>query len=49
MIPPSAQHSMAERIGATVTEVNASHAVYVSQPDAVASLIKDAACGAAGY
>ena len=49
MIPPSAQHSMAERIGATVTEVNASHAVYVSQPDAVASLIKDAARGAAGY
>jgi pimeloyl-ACP methyl ester carboxylesterase len=49
MIPPSAQHSMAERIGATVTEVNASHAVYVSQPTAVAALIRDAARGAAGY
>jgi pimeloyl-ACP methyl ester carboxylesterase len=37
MIPPIAQHSMAERAGASVTEVAASHAVYVSQPDAVVS------------
>jgi hypothetical protein len=36
-------------LGATVTEANASHAVYVSQPAAVAALIKDAARGAAGY
>jgi hypothetical protein len=43
MIPPSAQHAMAERTGATVTEVPASHSVYVSQPKAVASLIKQAA------
>lgn len=43
MIPPSAQHGMAERIGATITEVSASHSVYVSQPQAVASLIKQAA------
>jgi hypothetical protein len=34
---------MAERSGATVTEVPASHSVYVSQPKAVASLIKQAA------
>ena len=43
MIPPSAQRAMAERIGATVTEVPASHSVYVSQPQAVASLIEQAA------
>jgi len=43
MIPPSAQRGMAERTGATVTEVSASHSVYVSQPEAVASLIKRAA------
>ena len=43
MIPPSAQRAMAERTGATVTEVAASHSVYVSQPNAVASLIKQAA------
>jgi pimeloyl-ACP methyl ester carboxylesterase len=40
MIPPPAQRAMAERTGATVTEVPASHAVYVSQPQTVASLIK---------
>jgi pimeloyl-ACP methyl ester carboxylesterase len=45
MIPPSAQRAMAERTGATVTEVPASHSVYVSRPDAVASLIKQAAAG----
>jgi pimeloyl-ACP methyl ester carboxylesterase len=43
MIPPPAQRAMAERAGATITEVPASHAVYVSQPQAVASLIKQAA------
>ena len=43
MIPPSAQRTMAERIGATVTETPGSHAVYVSDPAAVADLIKQAA------
>jgi pimeloyl-ACP methyl ester carboxylesterase len=43
MIPPTAQRSMSGRAGATVTEVAASHSVYVSQPAAVARLIKDAA------
>ena len=43
MIPPSAQRDMAERTGATVTEVAASHSVYVSKPEAVASVIKQAA------
>jgi len=49
MIPPAAQRIMAQRTGATVTEVAASHSVYVSQPAAVADLIKQAAQGAAGY
>jgi pimeloyl-ACP methyl ester carboxylesterase len=43
MIPPTAQRSMAERTGSTVTEVPGSHSVYLSQPEAVASLIKQAA------
>ena len=43
MIPPPAQRAMCERIGATTVEVAASHAVYVSQPDAVAALISEAA------
>ncbi|MYW01774.1 alpha/beta hydrolase [Streptomyces sp. SID3343] len=43
MIPPPAQHAMAERIGATTVEVAGSHAVYVSRPAAVADLIKQAA------
>jgi pimeloyl-ACP methyl ester carboxylesterase len=43
MIPPPVQHSMAERAGATVTEAAGSHAIYVSQPRAVADLIKQAA------
>ena len=47
MIPPPAQHTMAGRIGATVSEVAASHSVYVSQPEAVATLIAKAAAGPA--
>jgi pimeloyl-ACP methyl ester carboxylesterase len=43
MIPPLAQRAMAERAGATVTEVAGSHAVYVSQPGAVADFIASAA------
>lgn len=43
MIPPAAQASMAERIGATVVETPGSHAVYVSRPDVVANLIRNAA------
>ena len=47
MIPPAAQRAMSQRTGSTVVEVAASHSVYVSQPDAVASLIKQAASAAA--
>src|SRR5918992_5529137 len=42
MIPPQAQREMSARAGATVTEVAGSHAIYVSQPGAVAELIETA-------
>jgi len=47
MIPPDAQRAMSKRAGATVTEVKGSHAVYVSQPKAVADLIAKAATAVA--
>ncbi len=43
MIPPDAQRSMAKRAGATVVEAKGSHAIYVSQPRAVADVIRRAA------
>jgi pimeloyl-ACP methyl ester carboxylesterase len=43
MIPPDAQRAMSNRAGSTVVEVKGSHSVYISQPQAVASLIEDAA------
>jgi pimeloyl-ACP methyl ester carboxylesterase len=43
MIPPPAQRAMSERAGASVVEVSGSHSVYVSQPEAVADLIRQAA------
>lgn len=46
MIPPDAQRLMSKRAGATVVEVKGSHAVYVSQPQAVAHFIERAATGA---
>jgi pimeloyl-ACP methyl ester carboxylesterase len=48
MIPPPAQRTMAGRIGATQSEVTASHSVYVSQPETVATLIAQAAAAAEG-
>jgi pimeloyl-ACP methyl ester carboxylesterase len=42
MIPPPAQCFMAKRAGSTVVEVAGSHAIYVSQPNAVAALIERA-------
>jgi pimeloyl-ACP methyl ester carboxylesterase len=42
MIPPPAQRAMSERAGATVVESPGSHSIYLSQPDAVADLIKQA-------
>jgi pimeloyl-ACP methyl ester carboxylesterase len=43
MIPPDAQRAMARRAGSIVVEVKGSHAVYVSQPQAVATLVERAA------
>ena len=43
MIPPPAQRAMAERAGAVVTEAPGSHSIYLSRPEAVANLIKQAA------
>ena len=43
MIPPDAQRLMSRRAGATVVESAGSHAIYVSQPEAVARLIEQAA------
>jgi hypothetical protein len=37
MIPPDAQRAMSKRAASKVAEVKGSHAVYVSQPRAVAS------------
>ena len=45
MIPPPAQRIMSKRAGSTVVEVPGSHSIYVSRPDAVASLIVKAAKG----
>jgi len=47
MIPPDAQRLMSQRAGATVTEVKASHSIYVSQPKAVVKVIEEAAKNAA--
>jgi pimeloyl-ACP methyl ester carboxylesterase len=47
IIPPGAQRQMATRANAVVTEVRGSHAVYISQPEAVADAI-DAAARATG-
>ncbi len=47
MIPATAQRQMAARAGASVVETAGSHAVYVSNPQVVADLIKQAAQGAA--
>jgi pimeloyl-ACP methyl ester carboxylesterase len=46
MIPPDAR-AMSKRAGSNVVEVKGSHAVYVSQPRAVADIIAKAASGVA--
>lgn len=48
MIPVGAQRSMAKRANASVTEVGGSHAIYVSNPKAVATIIEAAAKKASG-
>lgn len=46
MIPPDAQRGMSKRAGSNVVEIEGSHAVYVSQPRAVAQVIMEAASSA---
>jgi len=46
MIPPDAQRAMSKRAGSSVTEAKGSHSIYVSQPQAVAALIEQAASSA---
>jgi pimeloyl-ACP methyl ester carboxylesterase len=45
MIAPPAQRTMSQRAGSKVTEIAASHSVFLSQPAAVAALIEQAAAG----
>src|ERR1700761_7832833 len=47
MNTPAADRTMSQRAGSTVVDVAASHSVYVSQPAAVADLIKRAASAVA--
>lgn len=42
-IHPDLMREMAERAGSETAEIKASHAVFMSQPDAVAGMIEDAA------
>jgi pimeloyl-ACP methyl ester carboxylesterase len=44
-IPPEAERSMAARAGAQTVEVDASHSIALSQPTAVADLIRSAVAG----
>jgi pimeloyl-ACP methyl ester carboxylesterase len=45
MIPPDAQRAMSQRANAKVSETAASHSVYISQPEAVATIIEAAVKG----
>ena len=44
-IPPDAERSMAARAGAQTIEIDASHSIALSQPKAVADLIRTAVAG----
>ena len=46
MIAPELQRFISKRAGSKVVEIKGSHAIYVSRPDAVATLIEKAAKGA---
>ncbi len=48
VIPPATQRSMAERAGATISEVDASHVSMVSQPQAAIDAILAAAAAVGG-
>jgi hypothetical protein len=49
MILPAAQRFMSQRAGATVVEAAGSHAIFLSQPAAVADLIARAAKESLAY
>lgn len=49
MIPPSVQRTMASRMVAEVVETPGNHAIYVSRPDVVAGLIRQAASAVAAH
>jgi len=42
-IPPDAERHFAERMGATIVEVDAGHLAMVTHPDTVVGLIEEAA------
>jgi pimeloyl-ACP methyl ester carboxylesterase len=44
-LSPALQRWMYKRAGSKVTEIKASHSVYISQPEAVAKVIEEAALG----
>jgi pimeloyl-ACP methyl ester carboxylesterase len=48
VIPPAAQNGMAARARATIRTIPGSHAVYVANPQPIASLIEEAARSKAG-
>lgn len=48
MIAPAVRRIMSQRAGATVVECAGSHAIYVSQPEAVAAIIRRSAQACAG-
>lgn len=45
MIPPEAQRSMSKRAGSKVVESPGSHSIFISRPETVVELIKEAAQG----
>jgi pimeloyl-ACP methyl ester carboxylesterase len=48
VIPPGAERIMAERAGATTTEIESSHVAMISHADEVTTLIRDAVTATAG-
>ena len=48
VIPPDAERQFAQRMGATVVEVDSSHVVMVSHPEEIADLIEAAVQGVTG-
>ncbi len=45
-IQPALEHFMGQRTGGKVSEVKGSHLIFISQPDKVAAVVKEAAVNA---